>query len=81
MTRKLANGICCFGPATFVSAAFILSQFGSKGCEYIQLGDPNEVSDFFLRNQVDYAGLYCFHTQSGVNYMYSDVSSTPMSTP
>jgi len=56
-----------------VSAAFILSQFGSKGCEYIQFGDPNEVSDFFLRNQVDYAGLYCFHTQSGVNYMYSDV--------
>eukprot|EP00804_Cyclotella_cryptica_P008410 CCRYP_003930-RB/>CCRYP_003930-RB protein AED:0.10 eAED:0.10 QI:268/1/1/1/0/0/5/732/192 len=72
MTRKLANGICCFGPATFVSAAFILSQFGSKGCEFLSFGNSDDIATYFNKNQVTGAGFYCYHTLSGIDYYYSD---------
>ncbi|KAL7474822.1 hypothetical protein ACHAW6_000773 [Cyclotella cf. meneghiniana] len=72
MTRKLANGICCFGPATFVTAAFILSQFGSKGCEFLSFGNSDDIATKFNKNQVTGAGFSCYHTLGGLEYYYTD---------
>lgn len=67
MSRRCANGFLCFGPATFVSCAFILSQFAQKGCRFIKLGDEGDNSDlsggFVVDGVMAYAGLYCKCTE------------------
>jgi len=73
MGRKFANGCLCFGPASFVSAAFILSQFASRGCKFIDVDQPDSgfMSQLLLIDQVDYLGVFCFQTENGVNYAYA----------
>lgn len=76
ITKLLANGILCFGPATFVTCAFILSQFAQKGCQFITLNDGDEMSDVSggsVRDRViASAGLHCWRSANGVNFVYND---------
>jgi len=71
----LANGFLCFGPATFISCAFILSQFAQKGCRFIKLGD-GETSDLsggvVLDGAIEYAGLFCWQASNGMEFLYRD---------
>lgn len=67
---NLASGFLCFGPATFVSVAFILSQFGQQGCSF--LGNLNPDKSIFDRVDTSpaYAGLYCWQGVNGGRYLY-----------
>ncbi|KAL9178519.1 hypothetical protein ACHAXT_001857 [Thalassiosira profunda] len=77
---KLANGILCFGPSTFVSCAFILSMFAQWQCNYVNVTDDLETGGFFS-TPVKTLGIHCWQTEAGVNYKYgSDFDDTDMST-
>jgi hypothetical protein len=70
---NLASGFLCFGPASFVSVAFILSQFGQQGCSFLGLPD-SEGQDKSIFDRVDtypaYAGLYCWQGVDGQRWLY-----------
>lgn len=70
---SLASGFLCFGPATFVSVAFILSQFGQQGCSFLGVPD-SEGQDKSIFDRVDtypaYAGLYCWQGVDGKRWLY-----------
>lgn len=64
-----ANGILCFGPSFFVSAAWILSIASSTLCNFFQLDEDNERSNLFQS-----IGFWCYEVSgSGTRYSYKDV--------
>ena len=68
-----ANGFLCFGPATFVSVAFILSQFGQQECSFVGLSDAEgQDTRFFVKDNAAYAGIYCWQGVNGGKYYYPD---------
>lgn len=67
-----ANGILCFGPATFVSVAFILSQFAQQGCSFIGLPESEgQNTGIFDKSTAAYAGIYCWQGVTGQKWLYS----------
>mmetsp|Transcript_34892 Transcript_34892/g.83421 ORF Transcript_34892/g.83421 Transcript_34892/m.83421 type:complete len:196 (+) Transcript_34892:73-660(+) len=70
MSRKLANGIACFGPSFFVTVAFILSQSAQRKCNYVSIdGGGSNILDGVPR-ALDKAGVYCWQGVGGGNYLY-----------
>ncbi|KAL7547471.1 hypothetical protein ACHAWF_010765 [Thalassiosira exigua] len=65
-----ANGFLCFGPATFVSSAFILSQFAQKGCKFIRFEDGEDVSR--MDDVVESMGVDCWRSANGIDFRYSE---------
>ena len=68
-----ANGIACFGPATFVSTAFILSMFAQRRCNFLSVNDENLNTTGNGRSYaVDDVGVFCLRDTHGNNWLYSD---------
>eukprot|EP00984_Skeletonema_dohrnii_P018910 scaffold8947_cov124-Skeletonema_dohrnii-CCMP3373.AAC.8 len=68
---NLANGFLCFGPATFVSVAFILSQFAQQGCSFVGLPSEGQDTNIFDKNTAAYAGIYCWQGVGGQKWLYA----------
>jgi hypothetical protein len=68
-----ASGFLCFGPATFVSVAFILSQFAQQGCSFIGLPESEgQNTDIFNKSSAAYAGIYCWEGVAGQKWLYAN---------
>uniref|UniRef100_A0A6U3WM62 MARVEL domain-containing protein n=1 Tax=Skeletonema marinoi TaxID=267567 RepID=A0A6U3WM62_9STRA len=68
---NLANGFLCFGPATFVSVAFILSQFAQQGCSFVGLPSEGQDTNIFDKSTAAYAGIYCWQGVGGQKWLYA----------
>mmetsp|Transcript_2371 Transcript_2371/g.5186 ORF Transcript_2371/g.5186 Transcript_2371/m.5186 type:complete len:225 (-) Transcript_2371:1864-2538(-) len=68
---NLANGFLCFGPATFVSVAFILSQFAQQGCSFVGLPSEGQDTNIFDKSTASYAGIYCWQGVGGQKWLYA----------
>jgi len=67
---NLANGIACFGPSLFVSAAFSLSLTSSSLCNYLVLDGDNvwRGPPFNVRA----IGFWCYEQTDGNRYSYAN---------
>ena len=67
-----ANGILCFGPSLFVSAAFCLSLVSTSLCNFLKLDDDNFFRVPRAQNVgVRAIGFWCFEDVGGSRREYS----------
>jgi hypothetical protein len=63
-----SNGIACFGPSLFVSAAFVLSLTATSLCNFLELDDTNVLKGA----NVAEIGFWCYERSNGDRYGYSN---------
>ncbi|KAL7576921.1 hypothetical protein ACA910_006679 [Epithemia clementina (nom. ined.)] len=65
---SLANGILCFGPSLFVSAAFTLSLFSSSLCNFYEVDVSS--SNIPIADNVQAIGFWCYEGINGNRSQY-----------